>query len=210
MLARRLEARASWVTASDGEQASAARDQTPAVILMDLDPVLDGWAATRRIKDDAFTRSIPYRPPRPCDEQRPAKRTSERCGRLRHQSDRQCSGAGKIKALLGDKADGNGDADAPPKRGGTRRRRTRGVSPRTEASKPRRRPPRRRGSAPGTILVVDDTEPNRACSSAVAAPGVRGGSRRRRRGGAGLARPSARFDAILLDVMMPGRAASTC
>ena len=49
------------VTASDGEQAiRVARDETPAVILMDLDlPVLDGWAATRRIKDDALTRSIP-------------------------------------------------------------------------------------------------------------------------------------------------------
>src|SRR5687767_3251789 len=62
MLARRLERKGfEVVTASDGEQAiRAARDQTPSVILMDLDlPILDGWSATRRIKDDASTRSIP-------------------------------------------------------------------------------------------------------------------------------------------------------
>ena len=62
MLARRLERKGfEVVTASDGEQAiRAARDETPSVILMDLDlPVLDGWAATRRIKDDAAMRGIP-------------------------------------------------------------------------------------------------------------------------------------------------------
>src|SRR5687767_15968810 len=62
MLARRLERNGfEVVTAADGQQAIvAARHETPSVILMDLDlPVLDGWAATRRIKDDTSTASIP-------------------------------------------------------------------------------------------------------------------------------------------------------
>jgi two-component system, cell cycle response regulator DivK len=62
MLKRRLE-RAGFevVVAPDGEQGLAiARDAPPDLILMDLRlPVLDGWQATRRLKDSEGTRTIP-------------------------------------------------------------------------------------------------------------------------------------------------------
>ena len=62
MLKRRLE-RAGFevVVAPDGEQGLAvAHDQRPDLILMDLSlPVLDGWQATRRLKDSEETRIIP-------------------------------------------------------------------------------------------------------------------------------------------------------
>ncbi len=49
------------VIAGDGEQGIAmARSEKPDLILMDLSlPVLDGWEATRRLKADPATRSIP-------------------------------------------------------------------------------------------------------------------------------------------------------
>jgi CheY-like chemotaxis protein len=62
MLARRLARQGhAVVTAPDGERAIAmAGSESPDVILMDLNlPVLDGWVATRRIKDSPMTRSIP-------------------------------------------------------------------------------------------------------------------------------------------------------
>jgi sigma-B regulation protein RsbU (phosphoserine phosphatase) len=62
MLARRLQRKGHDVlTAGDGERAvDMARTELPDVILMDLNlPVLDGWAATRRIKDGDRTRRIP-------------------------------------------------------------------------------------------------------------------------------------------------------
>lgn len=48
-------------TASNGAEAVAkAQAGTPDIILMDLSlPVMDGWEATRRIKQDARTRDIP-------------------------------------------------------------------------------------------------------------------------------------------------------
>ena len=48
-------------TAEDGEEALAkAFELIPDVILMDLSlPRLDGWAATRRLKDDSRTKDIP-------------------------------------------------------------------------------------------------------------------------------------------------------
>jgi two-component system, cell cycle response regulator DivK len=62
MLKRRLE-RAGFevVVAPDGEQGLAvAHAQRPDLILMDLRlPVLDGWQATRRLKDSEETRTIP-------------------------------------------------------------------------------------------------------------------------------------------------------
>src|SRR4051794_15078320 len=62
MLGRRLR-RSGYdvVSAPDGEQAVAmAAAETPDVILMDLNlPVLDGWAATRRIKASPATSTIP-------------------------------------------------------------------------------------------------------------------------------------------------------
>jgi two-component system cell cycle response regulator DivK len=62
MLTRRLE-RAGFevVVARDGEQGVAiAQAEQPDLILMDLSlPVLDGWAATRRLKAAEETRAIP-------------------------------------------------------------------------------------------------------------------------------------------------------
>lgn len=48
-------------TAADGKQAIAkARRLRPALIIMDLSlPVIDGWAATRRLKTDPTTSAIP-------------------------------------------------------------------------------------------------------------------------------------------------------
>jgi two-component system cell cycle response regulator DivK len=49
------------VTAADGGEAVLrARDALPDLVLMDLKmPVLDGWEATRRLKADPATSSIP-------------------------------------------------------------------------------------------------------------------------------------------------------
>ena len=62
MLSRRLKRKGyEIIVARDGaEGVRAARAERPALILMDLDlPVLDGWQATRRLKDDPETRGIP-------------------------------------------------------------------------------------------------------------------------------------------------------
>ena len=49
------------LTAPDGQQAvGVAHREAPDLILMDMSlPVLDGWEATRRLKADPATRSIP-------------------------------------------------------------------------------------------------------------------------------------------------------
>jgi two-component system, cell cycle response regulator DivK len=62
MLSRRLQRRGFEVTiAIDGvEGIVLARSSRPDVILMDISlPVLDGWEATRQLKADPGTRSIP-------------------------------------------------------------------------------------------------------------------------------------------------------
>jgi len=63
MLKMRLELLGDFevVAAPDGEQGCAmALSERPDVILMDLEmPVVDGWEATRRLKDDPQTRGIP-------------------------------------------------------------------------------------------------------------------------------------------------------
>jgi two-component system, cell cycle response regulator DivK len=62
MLSRRLERKGYVVAiAVDGIEAiEAARSDPPDLILMDLSlPVVDGWEATRRLKADERTRSIP-------------------------------------------------------------------------------------------------------------------------------------------------------
>jgi len=62
MLSRRLIRQGFEVTCAvdGGEGVSMARDLKPDLILMDMSlPVLDGWEATRQIKGDDATRSIP-------------------------------------------------------------------------------------------------------------------------------------------------------
>jgi two-component system cell cycle response regulator DivK len=62
MLSRRLAKRGfEVVMAVDGAQGvEMAGSMRPDVILMDMSlPVMDGWAATRKLKADASTRSIP-------------------------------------------------------------------------------------------------------------------------------------------------------
>ena len=62
MLSRRLQRRGHEVlVAADGaDGVTKARDEIPALILMDMSlPVLDGWEATRQIKADPATSAIP-------------------------------------------------------------------------------------------------------------------------------------------------------
>lgn len=62
MLSRRLTKRGYDVAiATDGEQGVAmARSGAPAIVLMDMSlPVMDGWTATRTLKDDPATAGIP-------------------------------------------------------------------------------------------------------------------------------------------------------
>ena len=62
MLLRRLEKRGYEVSiAVDGaEGVEKARSETPDLILMDMSlPVMDGWEATRILKKEDATRSIP-------------------------------------------------------------------------------------------------------------------------------------------------------
>ncbi|HEY3417775.1 MAG TPA: response regulator [Armatimonadota bacterium] len=62
MLSRRLQRRGyQVVTAVDGQQGiTVAAAEMPDLILMDMSlPVLDGWEATRRLKQDAAMRAIP-------------------------------------------------------------------------------------------------------------------------------------------------------
>jgi CheY-like chemotaxis protein len=62
MLSRRLARRGFHVLiAIDGEQGvRMAKEEMPDLILMDMNlPVLDGWGATRQIKSEATTQSIP-------------------------------------------------------------------------------------------------------------------------------------------------------
>jgi two-component system, cell cycle response regulator DivK len=62
MLKRRLERRGyEVITASNGREAvDRARADAPALVLMDVKmPVMDGYEATRLLKEDAATRGIP-------------------------------------------------------------------------------------------------------------------------------------------------------
>jgi CheY-like chemotaxis protein len=62
MLVRRLHrAGLEVITAEDGEQAlRLMASELPAVVLMDMNlPVLDGWSACRRAREDAAIRDIP-------------------------------------------------------------------------------------------------------------------------------------------------------
>ncbi|MEI8284230.1 MAG: response regulator [bacterium] len=62
MLSRRLERRGfEVIMALDGAQGvKMARSENPTLILMDMSlPVMDGWTATRTLKDDPATACIP-------------------------------------------------------------------------------------------------------------------------------------------------------
>jgi len=62
MLSRRLERRGFVIVmAVDGQQGvDLARSERPDLILMDMSlPVMDGWTATRAIKDDVELQAIP-------------------------------------------------------------------------------------------------------------------------------------------------------
>ena len=62
MLSRRLTRRGFQVIlAVDGQLGvDLARSERPDIILMDMSlPVMDGWEATRRVKSDDATRSVP-------------------------------------------------------------------------------------------------------------------------------------------------------
>lgn len=62
MLSRRLKRNGyDVVIATDGQQGvDMAAAETPDLILMDMSlPVIDGWEATRQIKQNAATRGIP-------------------------------------------------------------------------------------------------------------------------------------------------------
>lgn len=62
MLSRRLTRRGFEVVfAVDGQQGvDLARSEKPDIILMDMSlPVMDGWEATRRVKSDRVTGSVP-------------------------------------------------------------------------------------------------------------------------------------------------------
>jgi len=62
MLSRRLERKGYQVAvAADGQEGlNKAKAEKPDLILMDMSlPVLDGWEATRQLKADGATKSIP-------------------------------------------------------------------------------------------------------------------------------------------------------
>ncbi|MGA3185984.1 MAG: response regulator [Bryobacteraceae bacterium] len=62
MLSRRLVRRGfEVIVAADGQEGvETARREMPSIILMDMSlPVLDGWGATRILKAEEATRSIP-------------------------------------------------------------------------------------------------------------------------------------------------------
>ena len=62
MLSRRLARRGyEIIIATDGEQGiTEAKQQSPDLIIMDMSlPVIDGWEATRRLKQCAETKEIP-------------------------------------------------------------------------------------------------------------------------------------------------------
>ena len=79
------------IFAVDGQQGvDLARSERPDIILMDMSlPVIDGWEATRRVKADDATRSVPVIGlDGACHGRRSRKGDRGRLRRLRHQAGR--------------------------------------------------------------------------------------------------------------------------
>jgi len=176
-----------------------AGSESPDVILMDLNlPVLDGWMATRRIKDSPATRSIPVialtAHAMSGDRQKALAAGCDDYDTKPVEFDRLL---GKIAGFLHEAAEsppGETPVEAPP--------------PEAPAPAPERAAPAApaapSSSAPARVLVVDDTPANRDMLC-----------RRLRRHGFDVdAAPDGAsaldllqrrpFDLVLLDVMMPG------
>jgi sigma-B regulation protein RsbU (phosphoserine phosphatase) len=210
MLARRLQRKGhDVVTAGDGERAvDLARSESPDVILMDLNlPVLDGWAATRRIKDGEHTRRIPVialtAHAMSGDRQ---KALSAGCDDYDTKPVEFPRLLGKIETLLGcvPRVPRGNDGAAKTVEAPARREPEPRPSPVPAPPLPEPAP----APALGRVLVVDDTPANRDMLSrrlerqgfdVESAPD--GESALRLISQSCQARP---FDLVLLDVMMPG------
>ena len=62
MLSRRLKRKGfEVICAEDGQEGiDVAQSESPDIVLMDLSlPVVDGWAASKKLKSEATTKSIP-------------------------------------------------------------------------------------------------------------------------------------------------------
>jgi CheY-like chemotaxis protein len=105
MLSRRLIRKGYDVSmAVDGAEGVAkAQAERPDIILMDMSlPVMDGWEATRQVKGNALTATIPVIAlTRSCDGGRPRKSGRSGLRRLRYETGRPSAPACKIEALLG-------------------------------------------------------------------------------------------------------------
>jgi sigma-B regulation protein RsbU (phosphoserine phosphatase) len=205
MLARRLQRKGHQVvTAADGERAVAmAGSESPDLILMDLNlPVLDGWMATRRIKDCESTRAIPVialtAHAMAGDRQKALGAGCDDYDTKPVELDRLL---GKIAALL--KTTGPVMAEvAPP--AVPARVPVPAAAPVTSTAPAAALPPRGDSPVTGRLLVVDDNPANRDMLrrrlarhgfDVDAAP----------EGAAALRMLDERpFDLVLLDVMMPG------
>ena len=212
MLARRLQRKGHRVvTAADGERAVAmAGSESPDVILMDLNlPVLDGWCATRRIKDSPDTRAIPVialtAHAMSGDRQKALSAGCDDYDTKPIELDRLLK---KITALLGGTAETHAAAAvtaAIPAAAPTILSVSPEAAPQAPPAPPAQpAPPQPEPHGGGRILVVDDTPANRDMLSRrlarhgfevdVAADGE-----------AALRAIGQRpFDLVLLDIMMPG------
>jgi sigma-B regulation protein RsbU (phosphoserine phosphatase) len=214
MLARRLQRKGHEVlVASDGLQAVAmARTESPEVVLMDLNlPGLDGWSATRQIKDSPETRTIPVialtAHAMSGDRQKALQAGCDDYDTKPVDFPRLLA---KIEAFSRAPATPPPGAEAAPARPAPEAPAAAQPPARTQ---PRVDPARRHvaaerpstaGPDAGHVLVVDDTEVNRDLAARLlrragftvdtAADGARALER--------IANQS--YDAVLLDVMMPG------